>query len=316
VVRVSASIGIAMFPDDGATARELMAHADAAMYHVKEQGRNGYGFFEASMNLDAHEQLALIQDLRMAVSRNELSLHFQPKMRAPDGPLLGVEALLRWRHPRHGLVMPNEFIPLAERNGLIVEIGDWVLDEACRQLAQWHRDGHAIPGVAVNLSATQFRYAGLAGQVREVLRRHRLAPGTLTLEITESTAMHDPEHSLPILQELADIGVHISIDDFGTGYSSLMYLKKLPASELKIDRGFVKDLAEGSDDAAIVATIIALGRTLNLDIIAEGVETPQQQALLTRLGCTSLQGFHLGHPVDAEQLLRGYGGGAGGLAPA
>lgn len=306
-VQISASIGIAMFPDDSVSARTLMIHADAAMYHVKEQGRNGYSFFEASMNLGAHEQLALIQDLRMALAQNQLLLHFQPQLKAPHGPLLGVEALLRWQHPRHGLIMPNEFIPLAERNGLIIEIGNWVLDEACRQLAQWRSDGHAIPGVAVNLSATQFRYAGLTDRVRDVLSRHRLDPGALTLEITESTAMHDPENSMLILQELADIGVHISIDDFGTGYSSLMYLKKLPASELKIDRGFIKDLAEGSEDAAIVTAIIALGKTLNLDIIAEGVETSQQQALLTRLGCTSLQGFHLGYPVDADQLILDHG---------
>ncbi len=310
VVQISASIGIAMFPDDSVSARALMTQADAAMYHVKEQGRNGYSFFEASMNLGAHEQLALIQDLRMALAQDRLILHFQPQLKAPDGPLLGVEALLRWRHPRHGLIMPNEFIPLAERNGLIIEIGNWVLDEACRQLAQWHSDGHAIPSVAVNLSATQFRYAGLTDRVRDVLRRHRLDPGALTLEITESTAMHDPENSMLILQELADIGVHISIDDFGTGYSSLMYLKKLPASELKIDRGFIKDLAEGSEDAAIVTAIIALGKTLNLNIIAEGVETPQQQALLTQLGCTSLQGFHLGYPVDADQLILDHGPGS------
>ena len=306
LVQISASIGIAMFPDDGTSARELMMHADAAMYHVKDQGRNGYGFFEASMNLGAHEHLALVQDLRMALSRDELMLHFQPQLKAPNGPLLGVEALLRWQHPDHGLIMPDEFIPLAEGNGLIIEIGDWVLDEACRQLAKWHGEGHEVPTMAVNLSATQFRYAGLPDKVRDTLRRHGLAPGALTLEVTESTAMHDPEHSLLILQELVDIGVHISIDDFGTGYSSLMYLKKLPASELKIDRGFIKDLSKGSEDEAIVAAIIALGKTLNLKIIAEGVETQQQQELLTQLGCTSLQGFHLGRPVDAKQLAFGW----------
>jgi EAL domain-containing protein (putative c-di-GMP-specific phosphodiesterase class I) len=306
LVQISASIGIAMFPDDGTSARELMMHADAAMYHVKDQGRNGYGFFEASMNLGAHEHLALVQDLRMALSRDELMLHFQPQLKAPNGPLLGVEALLRWQHPDHGLIMPDEFIPLAEGNGLIIEIGDWVLDEACRQLAKWHGEGHEVPTMAVNLSATQFRYAGLPDKVRDTLRRHGLAPGALTLEVTESTAMHDPEHSLLILQELADIGVHISIDDFGTGYSSLMYLKKLPASELKIDRGFIKDLSKGSEDEAIVAAIIALGKTLNLNIIAEGVETQQQQELLTQLGCTSLQGYHLGRPVGAKQLAFGW----------
>ncbi|MDE1893891.1 MAG: EAL domain-containing protein [Xanthomonadaceae bacterium] len=303
LVQVSASIGIALFPDDSSSARELLAYADAAMYHVKDQGRNAYGFFKASMNLGAQEHLALIQDLRKALAQNQLMLHFQPKLKAPEGPLLGVEALLRWQHPQRGLIMPDVFIPLAERNGLIIEIGDWVLDEACRQLAVWHREGHEIPSMAVNLSATQFRYAGLTGRVRDTLRRHGIAPGALTLEVTESTAMHDPEASLLILQELVDIGVHISIDDFGTGYSSLMYLKKLPASELKIDRGFIKDLLEGSEDEAIVTAIIALGKTLNLNIIAEGVETRQQQLLLTQLGCTALQGFHLGRPVGADQLV-------------
>lgn len=302
-IQVSASIGIAVHPGDGLTGRELMANADAAMYHVKEQGRNGYGFFETSMNLGAHEQLALIQDLRMALARGQLFLQFQPKLKAPDGPLLGVEALLRWQHPRFGLILPDRFISLAERNGLIVEIGSWVLNEACRQLAQWRNEGHHVPGVAVNLSATQFRNSTLTEKVRDALQRHGIAPEMLTLEITESTAMHDPENSLLILQELAGIGVRISIDDFGTGYSSLMYLKKLPANELKIDRGFIKDLAEGNDDAAIVAAIVALGKTLNLQVIAEGVETPQQQRLLTELGCNSLQGFHLGRPVDADQLM-------------
>lgn len=301
-LHVTASVGIAIFGADGTSARELLANADAAMYSAKEQGRNGYCFFEPSMNHGAHEQLALIQDLRRAVALDQLSLHYQPKLRAPAGPLIGVEALVRWHHPERGLVMPDRFIPLAEKTGLILEIGRWVIDEACRQLMEWRREGRTVPSVSVNLSATQLRSPGLLGKITAALARHDMPPSSLVLEITESTAMQDPEASLVILKKLSDFGVQISIDDFGTGYSSLLYLKRLPASELKIDRAFVKELVADSEDAAIVSAIIALGRTLNMSVIAEGVETEDQQTLLTALGCTSLQGFHLGRPVDALSL--------------
>lgn len=299
---VTASIGIALYGDDGVDARELLANADAAMYTAKEQGRNGYCFFEPAMNEGAHETLALLQDLRLALSLGQFSLDYQPKLRAPSGPLVGVEALLRWHHPARGLVMPDSFIPLAEKTGLIIEIGRWVLDEACRQLVAWRAEGRDVPGMAVNLSATQFRSAGLVAKVEQALATHDLDATSLTLEITESTAMHDPEASLAILSRLSAMGVQISIDDFGTGYSSLLYLKRLPASELKIDRAFVRDLVPGGEDAAIVSAIIALARTLNLTVIAEGVETAEQQQLLTDLGCTSLQGYHLGRPAAPDAL--------------
>ncbi|TDK33525.1 putative bifunctional diguanylate cyclase/phosphodiesterase [Luteimonas terrae] len=301
-LNVTGSIGLAIFGADGTSARELMANADAAMYSAKEQGRNVYCFFEPSMNRGAHEQLALVQDLRRALSLEQFELHYQPKLRAPDGPLVGVEALLRWHHHERGLVMPDTFIPLAEKTGLILEIGRWVINEACRQLMEWRAQGSEVPSVSVNLSATQFRSPGLLGKIKEALARHGMPPSSLILEITESTAMHDPEASLVILQRLSALGVQISIDDFGTGYSSLLYLKRLPASELKIDRAFVKDLVPGSEDAAIVSAIIALGRTLNLSVIAEGVETEAQQKLLTELGCTSLQGYHFGRPDAAASI--------------
>ncbi|MDH5834877.1 putative bifunctional diguanylate cyclase/phosphodiesterase [Luteimonas kalidii] len=301
-INITASIGVALFGTDGATARELLANADAAMYSAKEQGRNAYCLFEPSMNRGAHEELALTQDLRRALGHDEFSLHYQPKLRAPAGPLTGVEALLRWHHPEQGMVMPDRFIPLAEKTGLILEIGRWVINEACRQLAQWRAQGIEIPSVSVNLSATQFRSPGLFGKISTALSAHAVPASSLVLEITESTAMHDPEASLAILQRLADLGVGISIDDFGTGYSSLLYLKRLPASELKIDRAFVRDLVAGGEDAAIVSAIIALGRTLNLTVIAEGVETEAQQHLLTELGCTSLQGFHLGRPCPPTEF--------------
>ena len=298
-LHVTTSIGIAIFGPDGTSERELLANADAAMYSAKDQGRNAYCYFEPSMNQGAHQQLAMIQDMRRAVALEQFSLHYQPKMRAPDGPLEGVEALLRWHHPDSGTVMPDRFIPLAEKTGLIIEIGRWVINEACRQLMEWRAAGHHVPTVSVNLSATQFRSPGLPGKIEDALARYGVPPSSLVLEITESTAMHDPDTSLAILQRLSALGVRISIDDFGTGYSSLLYLKRLPASELKIDRAFVRDLVPGGEDAAIVSAIIALGRTLNLSVIAEGVETESQQRLLTELGCTSLQGYHLGRPVDA-----------------
>jgi diguanylate cyclase (GGDEF)-like protein len=305
-VAVSASIGVAIYPEDGRRAQDLLANADAAMYAVKERGRNGYQLFEPDMNKGAHERIALIQDLRRAIQRHELFLDYQPKLRAPAGPVTGVEALVRWRHPERGLIMPDDFIPLAERSGLIVELGRWVLEESCRQLAAWRADGYSLDSVAVNLSPTQFRSGLLYQDVRDTLARHGLSPSSLVLEITESTAMHEPETSLEILRRLSDLGVSISIDDFGTGYSSLMHLKKLPASELKIDRGFVSDLTTNSDDAAIVSAIVALGRTMGLQVIAEGVETSEQQALLTSLGCTSLQGYLLGRPNDSATIRGGF----------
>ncbi|SDS09957.1 diguanylate cyclase (GGDEF) domain-containing protein [Halopseudomonas sabulinigri] len=302
-LHVSVSIGVAVYPGDGETAHELMVNADAAMYHSKEAGRNCYSFFEPKMNANAHAQLQLQQELLGALDRNEFLLHYQPKVVAPAGPMIGVEALLRWNSPQRGMVAPDAFLPLAERTGLIVAIGNWVINEACRQLKLWHRQGHDSWSIAVNLSTVQLGHPGLVDTVRDALQRHDVAPACLVLEVTESTAMRDAETSLIILDQLTSLGVSISIDDFGTGYSSLLYLKRLPANELKIDRGFVTELAQGNDDAAIVSAIIALGKTLGLKIVAEGVETAEQQALLTRLGCNTLQGYYLGRPVAAEKLL-------------
>ena len=302
-VQVTASIGIAMYPSDGVTERDLMAHADAAMYHTKDNGRNGYTFFAPSMNISAHQQLKLLNDLRRAVERNELVLHYQPKFAAPDYRMAGVEALLRWQHPDMGLLPPGTFIAAAERSGLILSLGEWVLDEACRQLRAWDDDGHDVPTIAVNLSPLQFSSPSLVETVRDTLARHALDPTRLTLEITETTAMRDADASVDILDELTRMGVRISIDDFGTGYSSLLYLKRLPATELKIDRAFVRELESNADDAAIVASIVALGRTLNLKVVAEGVETPGQQQQLRQLGCDFYQGYLLGEPVAADRLM-------------
>ncbi|MDY7533277.1 EAL domain-containing protein [Pseudomonas sp. Bout1] len=303
-LHISASIGIALFPNDGLTAHELMISADAAMYHAKEVGRNGYCFFESAMNINAHEQMQLQHDMRKALEQDEFLLYYQPKMLAPNGPMIGVEALLRWRSPELGLIPPDRFLPLAERTGLIIPIGNWVIDEACRQIREWHDEGHQDWSIAINLSTVQLGYPGLVKVVREALERHSLNPQHLILEVTESTAMRDAEANLVILEQLSALGLSISIDDFGTGYSSLLYLKRLPADELKIDRGFITELAQGNDDAAIVSAIIALGHTLGLKIVAEGVETVEQQELLTRLGCNTLQGFLLGSPLPADLLLK------------
>lgn len=300
--RVSASIGIALY-GEGACRQDLLKNADAAMYHAKALGRNAYRFFEVSMNEDAQKKLQVLHDLRLAIDRQEFALYYQPKFDARTGSMLGVEALIRWNHPKRGFLLPSEFIPLAEKIGLILPIGEWTVQEACRQMNEWRAAGFTDWTIAVNLSAVQFTHPGLVELIQQSLNRHALNPACLIVEITESTAMRDPDTSLKILQRLRQIGVRISIDDFGTGYSSLMYLKRLPAGELKIDRGFVRELTKESEDAAIISAIVALGRTLNLEVVAEGVETAAQQDFLTSLGCSSLQGFLLGRPMPPEQLI-------------
>ena len=306
-LQVSASLGIALYPEDATSERELMGHADAAMYHTKQSGRNGYTFFMPSMQVSANRQLRLLQDLRRATERGELLLHYQPKFMAAGAPAVGAEALLRWQHPELGLLGPDVFIPIAERSGLIVPIGEWVLDQACAQLRQWHDGGHADWTMAVNLSPLQFAATGLLEMVKATLERHGLAPDRLTLEITETTAMKDVESSLAILNALTTLGVRIAIDDFGTGYSSLLYLKRMPATELKIDRAFVRELEDSAEDAAIVASIVALGRSLQLQVVAEGVETASQRNYLSDLGCDQLQGYHLGRPMPPDEFLRDVG---------
>ncbi|CAD5200836.1 putative bifunctional diguanylate cyclase/phosphodiesterase [Pseudomonas sp. FEN] len=302
-LQISASLGIVLYPGNGQTAEELLMNADAAMYHAKGAGKNGHSFFDASMNSNARKQLQLLQDLRQALEQQQFRLYYQPKFDALKGTPVGAEALLRWEHPEEGLLLPDRFIALAEKTGLIIPIGDWVLNEACRQMHLWCEQGYQDWRIAVNLSALQFCHVGLVDSVAGALARHQLPANSLTLEITETTAMSDADASMEVLQKLSDMGVDLSIDDFGTGYSSLMYLKRLPANELKIDRGFVRDLEHDTDDAAIVSAIVALGQALGLRIVAEGVETDMQQTFLTRLGCDSLQGYLLGHPLPAEKFM-------------
>lgn len=301
-LRVSVSIGIAIFPDDAADRHEILISADAAMYFAKENGRNGFCFFERSMNIDAQDHILLVQELQMAIERDQLELHFQPKFSARSERIIGTEALLRWRHPGRGLITPLEFLPLAEKTGLVIPIGYWVLENACRQLRAWHDLGHRSWSVAVNLSALQFNHTQLAVQIDAILKKYQVEPGQLIIEVAELTAMKDIEKSLVILDQLSAMGVCISIDDFGMGYSSLMYLKRLPAKELKIDKAFIKEIANGPDDAAIISTIIGLGRILGMNVVAEGIETSDQLKFLTELGCDTLQGFFLGHPLPAGEV--------------
>lgn len=301
-VMVTLSVGIALYPHDGKSEREMMFNADAAMYHTKHMGRNGYHFFQPSMNALAQTQLHLLNDLWSALEHQEFRLVYQPKFNAPSGPVIGFEALLRWDHPQRGRLTPDVFLPLAEKTGLIVPLGNWVVDEACRQLSEWRKQGRLAWSIAVNLSTLQFEQSSLIDTIITTLRKHDVPADKLILEVTETTAMSNPDESVRVLTKLTELGVKASIDDFGTGYSSLLYLKRLPASELKIDRAFVRELSRKGDDATIVSAIVALAKTLNLKVVAEGVETEEQRAFLTELGCNTLQGYLLGKPVSAESI--------------
>jgi diguanylate cyclase (GGDEF)-like protein/PAS domain S-box-containing protein len=305
-LHVTASLGVSLFPRDGASGELLLKYADTALYEAKGEGRNAYRFFSPEMNAQAHGRLRLENDLRRAVERHELELHYQPQLDLSTGEVCAVEALVRWRHPVRGLVLPNAFIPMAEETGLVLGIGEWVLNEACRQVAQWQRDGLADNlsplRVAVNISARQLQRPGLDGAVRRALSLSGLPADCLELEITESSVMLDPLHAQSVLQSLRELGVQLSIDDFGTGYSSLAYLKRLPLDRLKIDRSFIGGIPADTDDAAIVETIIVMTHKLGLRVIAEGVETLEQRLQLVRQGCDEMQGFLLAHPVPAGEL--------------
>ena len=299
-VKLSCSIGLVHSPEFGPPQR-LLACADAAMYAAKRQGGSTFAVFEPRMEHDSREELALQTELRQALARNELVLYYQPKMDARSGLITGVEALVRWHHPVRGLVMPGVFIPVAERFGLIGELGLWVLDEACRQVRLWHEAGADVP-VAVNLSAHQLRQHDLEACVREALRRHRVPARMLILEITESVAMDDVDASIRVFDMLDDIGVQLSIDDFGTGYSSLSYLKRFPVNKIKVDQSFVRDISSDPNDAAIVSAVVAMSKQLGIRTIAEGVETAEQLAFLSRLECDEYQGYYFSKPIPAAEV--------------
>ncbi|WP_247877825.1 sensor domain-containing protein [Chromobacterium haemolyticum] len=301
-VYVTGSIGISVYPNDGTDAQTLLKNADVAMYRAKEAGKNTYQFFAAEMNTQTFERLLLENGLRLALERGELELHYQPQVDAVSRRVLGAEALIRWRHPQLGLVPPGRFIPLAEETGLIKPIGDWVLQEACRQLAAWDRQGLTVPRLAVNLSARQFEQQMLPFKVADALRAAGLSAARLELEITESMIMLNPVEAVRQLGELKALGVGLSIDDFGTGYSSLSNLKRFPLDTLKIDQSFVEGLPDDGDNAAIAEAILAMARKLQFQVVAEGVESERQAQFLTSKGCALLQGYHFGRPVPAAEL--------------
>ena len=295
----SASIGIALYPDDGPDFETLRKKADMAMYRAKEAGRNTYRFFDEEMDDEAVEHLLMRSGLRRALERGEFLLHYQPQIDLASGRVIGAEALLRWQHPEYGLVPPGRFIPIAEESGLIVPIGEWVLREACRQAAHWTRQGLPPLVVAVNLSAVQFRRGSVDLTVTRALADAGLAPAQLELELTESILIQDAEQVLAAVRRLKQLGVKLSIDDFGTGYSSLSYLKRFDIDKLKIDQSFIRDLASDPDDAAIVRAIIQMAHSLGLQAIAEGVETPDMLAQLQAFGCDQAQGYHYARPMPA-----------------
>lgn len=298
-LHVTASIGIAFYPDDGQDAETLVKHADAALYQAKADGRNNYRMFSPLMNSKASEWLELENSLHQALDREEFVLHYQPIVDTTTGKIVQMEALIRWQHPELGLLFPNQFIELAEENGLIVPIGEWVLKTACAQNQAWRKAGLLPIKVAVNLSARQFQQIELAEIVAAILQSAQLDPASLELEITENLAMQDLAITRSLLQELHQLGVSLALDDFGMGYSSLNHLKHFPLDSIKIDRSFIQELRAGSRDAAIVRALIDLGRGLDLKIIAEGVETQEQAELLQVFGCRMMQGYFFSRPVSA-----------------
>ena len=299
---VTASIGIAMHPSDGDTGEALVKAADAAMYAAKKVGRNTFHFFTEEMNTQAFEKLTLESELRRAIERQQFVLYFQPKVDITTGGIVGVEALIRWKHPQWGLVPPVQFISLAEEMGLIAPIGDWVLEDACRHAALWKQMGLGEVSVAVNLASPSFRKPRLTQELALLIERHALNPSQMQIEATESMLMESAGATLQTLKDLHELGVKLSIDDFGTGYSSLSYLRRFPVDQLKIDRSFVTDMTHNSDDAAIAGAIISLGRNMKREVVAEGVETMAQARLLRSQGCELMQGFLFSRPVPADEM--------------
>jgi diguanylate cyclase (GGDEF)-like protein/PAS domain S-box-containing protein len=301
-VGLTTSIGISMFPEDATDPETLVRYADTAMVRAKEAGRDGYRFFTAGMNVQVLARLDLELALRKALENNEFLLYYQPKMTLSTGHVSGAEALLRWNRAGFGLVYPAEFIPVMEETGLIVRVGAWILDEACRQIAQWMANGVGELRVAVNVSSRQFVEGDLEADVRAAIARHNIDPALLELELTESALMSNAEHTIAVLTRLKALGIKVAIDDFGTGYSSLAYLKRFPIDKLKIDIAFVRDITVSPDDAAIALAIISMAHSMKMLVIAEGVESRAQMAFLRRHRCDEIQGFHFSRPLPAREM--------------
>jgi EAL domain-containing protein (putative c-di-GMP-specific phosphodiesterase class I) len=304
----SCSIGISLYPNDGRDSATLMKNADVAMYYAKEKGRNNYQFFSSDMNSRAQERLSVENYLRLALRRNELALHFQPRMKIDTGELVGVEALIRWQHPRRGLLMPERFIEVAEDSGLIVPIGEWVLENACSHIREWHRTIKPGLRLSLNISVGQMMDGErLYRAVEAAVRNSGVAPETLELELTESHLMQNIAEKAMLLNRLGELGVGLAIDDFGTGYSSLSYLKTLPVDSIKIDSSFVRDIGQDANDEAIIRAIVAMAHSLHLSVVAEGVETEAQLRALRELGCDEYQGFLESPALPAADFEARYG---------
>jgi diguanylate cyclase (GGDEF)-like protein/PAS domain S-box-containing protein len=305
---ISCSVGISIFPEHGAEGETLIKNADAAMYSAKERGCNNFQFFTKDMNANAVERLTLESGLRLALDKKELFLMYQPQIEIATGRIIGLEALLRWQHPELGLVPPDKFIRIAENSGLIMPIGEWVLRTACSQTRKWQDEGLPAVSVAVNVSAVQFRQAGFCELIRRVLHETGLAPQYLELELTENLLLSNEDVMLSVLQELKALGLKLAIDDFGTGYSSLSYLRQFPVGKLKIDRSFIRDIAVNPDDVAITTAIISMAKSLNLKVIAEGVEDEAQMTFLRAHQCDEIQGYYFSKPLAVDKVadkLRG-----------
>jgi len=300
-IHIGASIGISVYPDDASDMHALLKYADTAMYYAKNGGKNAWRMFTPSMRDDAHKRFKLDNNLRRALERNEFVLHYQPQVDLQSGEIVGVEALIRWIHPQLGMVSPSDFIPVAEETGVIVPIGEWVLREACRDLKRWHEQGYPLR-VAVNLSGRQLKESALVVTVLATLREVGVEPNWLELELTESMLMDASTDIVDRLHALTDAGIQLAIDDFGTGYSSMSYLKTFPVRALKIDRSFVRGLPQNPEDAAITRAIIAMARSLKMEIVAEGIETQEQSDFLRANGCDKSQGYLYGRPCPAAQI--------------
>jgi diguanylate cyclase (GGDEF)-like protein/PAS domain S-box-containing protein len=303
-LRVTGSIGIVVYPDDGADADMLLKNADIAMYHAKDQGRNNYQFFEPDLNVRALERQMLESGLRRAVEGHELVLHYQPKVDLESGAIVGAEAFVRWRHPERGLILPGQFVPLAEVCGSIIPIGRWVLREACRQACAWQAAGLGLLKVAINVSPSELRDRNFLHCVERILDETGLDPAMLEIELRETVLVQDSQHALEVLNALKGMRVQLALDDFGTGYSSLSHLKHFPIDILKIDQSFVRDLDTDSGASSIVSAVIGMGRNLGMQVVAEGVESREQLTCLRELACPQGQGFYLSEPLTAAEFSR------------
>jgi len=302
-VFMTASLGVAYYPKDAANVIDLIRNSDAALYSAKKAGGNIFHYYKPQMNEAAVERLMTKSKLKRAFERDELRVHYQPKYNLETGEIFGAEALVRWELPERGLILPSDFIPIAEETNLIIELGEWVLDKVCEDFRYWQRSVSSSGRVSINLSLKQLRQPNFINRINAIMRGHEVSPTSLELEITETTLMENPERTIKLLDQLYSLGLHLAIDDFGTGYSSLSALQQFPISTLKIDKSFVRDVANNPDDATLVGTIVQMGRNLNMDVVAEGVENELQLAFLQSLECTFAQGLLFGEPMSSDNYL-------------